>query len=145
MLSALFRVTERLFPFGRFDSHAFTLGFRERMVLDAGQREGITAIMESRGHCAHEPVFEDPHAPNTALIKVAPMLHQGIEFHGERDLFEEGEQYRRRASSRACRSSGASWKRAGLRPRFSQVASASISTSTRRSKNGSPKTVRAVR
>ena len=40
MLSALFRVTERLFPFGRFDSHAFTLGFRERMVLDAGQREG---------------------------------------------------------------------------------------------------------
>src|SRR2546425_6784065 len=84
MLSALFRVTERLFPFGRFDSHAFTLGFRERMVLDAGQREGITAIMESRGHRAHEPVFEDPHAPNTALIKVAPMLHQGIEFHGER-------------------------------------------------------------
>ena len=94
MLSALFPVTERLFPFGRFDSHAFTLGFRERMVLDAGQREGITAIMGSRGHRAHEPVFEDPHAPNTALIKVAPMLHQGIEFHGERDLLEEGEQYR---------------------------------------------------
>ena len=36
--------------------------------------------------------------------------------------------YRRKASSRACRSSGTSWKRAGLRPRFSQVASASIST-----------------
>ena len=94
MLSALFRVTERLFPFGRFDRHAFTLGFRECMVLDAGQREGITAIMESRCHRAHKPVFEDPHAPNTALIKVAPMLHQGIEFHGERDLLEEGEQYR---------------------------------------------------
>src|SRR2546428_8358596 len=94
MLSVLFRVTGRLFPFGRFDSHAFTLGFRERMVLDGGQREGITAIMGSRGPRAHEPVFEDPHAPNTALIKVAPMLYQGIEFHGERDLLEEGEQYR---------------------------------------------------
>src|SRR6266446_2728567 len=94
MLSAWFGVTERLFPSSICASHAFTLGFRERMVLDAGQREGITAIMESRGHRAHEPVFEDPHAPNTALIKVAPMLHQGIEFHGERDLLEEGEQYR---------------------------------------------------
>src|SRR5262249_58345163 len=88
------RALERLEPFSRFDSHACTVGSRERMVLHGGQREGITPTVKSRGRRAHEPVFEDPHAPKTALIKVAPMLHQGIEVHGERDLLEEGEQHR---------------------------------------------------
>jgi hypothetical protein len=94
MFLALFGVTEGLFAFGGFDGHAFTLGCGERMLLDTGQREGITPIMERRGHRTDEPVFEDPHAPDAALIKVGPMLHQGLTFHVERDLLQEGEQHR---------------------------------------------------
>jgi hypothetical protein len=70
MLPALFRVTEGLFALGGFDRHAFTLGFRERMVLDTGQGEGITPLMQCRGHRANQPIFEDPYAPDTALSQI---------------------------------------------------------------------------
>jgi len=93
MLAVLVRHTEGLLPFGRFDGHPFALGFGEGVFVDMGEGEGRAALLEGRRHCPHQPVFENPHTPNTALIEIEPVVHQCLHLDGERHRLEERQQY----------------------------------------------------
>src|SRR5919197_6640338 len=92
MFTALFGIAQGVFPIGRFDGHPFALGFGEGMFVDTGEREAIIPIVQGGGDGAYQPIFQDTHTPNTALIEVDPVLHQRLDLDGEWDLLEEREQ-----------------------------------------------------
>jgi hypothetical protein len=92
MLPVLLRRAEGLLAFGRFNRHPFTLRFGEHVFVKASEREGAAAIIQDCCHRTDQPVFENPHAPNTALIEVGPVAHQGLHIDGERHLLEERQQ-----------------------------------------------------
>jgi len=91
MLPALVRIAEGLLTFGRLNRHPFTLRFGEGVFVEAGERKGVAAIIKRRRHRTHQPVLENPHTPNTALIEVEPVAHQRLHIDGERHLLEEGQ------------------------------------------------------
>src|SRR5216683_4048651 len=62
------------------------------MRLQAIQHECVSTTVKRIRERADQPVFEHPDASNTAFIEIIPVIHEILEIHLKRDVFQQAAQ-----------------------------------------------------
>src|SRR2546428_11395486 len=76
VLATAFGVVELLFRRARIRGHTLTLRIREGILFQTCQCEGRYAGSQGTGDGPYQPVLEDTHAANAALVEVVPVIHE---------------------------------------------------------------------
>src|SRR6266571_353267 len=89
VLATAFGVMQFAFGGMRIGGHTLTLRIREGMLFQMCQREGTCAGSQGAGDSAYQPILEDTHAANAALVEIVPVIHEVLDIHIQRNLLEQ--------------------------------------------------------
>jgi hypothetical protein len=84
---------ELLLSLDRVQRHLFTLRDREGLLLHLFEGQCVAALVKGGGDGAHQPILQHPHAPNTALVEIEPVLDDQLLGIGtQRHFLEQGQE-----------------------------------------------------